>query len=511
MSKVQELLKNAYENYCEEEHISYQKEGSKIIKTFKDTVYDILCLSYSLIHYDLLDKNILLIGKNSYEWIVSWTSIIGYVGVAIPIDNTWTLANLRNVLNQLEISCIMYSKDYEDISVIEKEYQNIKYFCIEEDIPNLIMEGKRVLDKQENKFSFQEVNDEMACELKVESAILKNVNFITHTPKNLLASFKYFNQRLPLTREDKIYTYLQMSDSYVSIYAYLYSFYTGTKIYFGTEADMFEELLEEKPTVFFGVPYDYMRILESYGEENVERLKKKISRNVNLTKFGIYREKEKSFKSFHQFLGGNMKYLVCYGNLSEKNIKKLYLDVGLKIQTLYGVSGATSLISFEYYNDKEVFSSGKVLENMDIKIYEPNSMRYGEIIIKGDNVTRCYYNNIQKTNEVFDYKGYFHTGDLGYIEKNNELFLVGNTQNKIMLDNGKTIYSDELEKIFYDIDEFATVNIYERKGVLNLNVVTNMEREKVDSIVMNINSELPEYMRIKEIHVKKNRLSMEGR
>ena len=404
----------------------------------------------------------------------------------------------------------MYSKDYEGISKIKEDYKSIRYICLEDDIPNIIKEKNKLLNQKEDIFSFNNIDDDKACELIVESAITKDVNFITYTTRNLLSNFEYFNKRLKLTSKDKIYLHLQMSNSYINIYAYLYSFYTGTKIYIGNNTNMCEEILSEKPTTFFGVPRDYKNILSYYGEEEVNKLKKKIDSSITLKNIGFNVDKKKHFKKFHNFLGGNLKYMICFGNFLDKNIKKLYSDVGFRIQNMYGVSGTTSLISFEYYEKKDVYSEGTILENTSVKIYEPNFMRYGEIIVKGDSVTRCYYNDIEKTKEVFDYKGYFHTGDLGYIEKNNELFLIGSIKNKIVLDDGKIIYPDKLEKIFYDTNKFATVNIYEKSGFMNLSVVTNIDKQEVGNIVDNINTSLPDYMQIKEYQVKKNRLSTGG-
>lgn len=94
MSKLQELLKKSYNKYGDNEFISYIEEDKKITKTFKETIYDVLSLSEFLISKKLLDKNILIVGKNSYEWLISWTSIISYVGVAIPINNLWTSSNI---------------------------------------------------------------------------------------------------------------------------------------------------------------------------------------------------------------------------------------------------------------------------------------------------------------------------------------------------------------------------------------------------------------------------------
>ncbi len=172
---------------------------------------------------------------------------------------------------------------------------------------------------------------------------------------------------------------------------------------------------------------------------------------------------------------------------------------------MYGVKEALSLISFEYYNKKNIYSEGEILENLDVKIYEPNSLGYGEIIIKGDSVTRCYYNDVQKTKEAFDYKGYYHTKDIGYIKDNN-LYIVGSTVRKIVLDDGNVIYPQEIEEIMQDTKKFLNVNVFEKNGVIISNVVTELDEKQVDDVIYEVNQKLPDYMKIGKVNIKKRKL-----
>ncbi len=314
MSKVQELLKVSYEKYGDNDFITYKNESNVITKKYRDVILDILSLSEMLLSKNLSNKNILLIGKNSYEWLVSWTAILGYVGVVIPVDNSFKLYSLEKILNNIPISCIIYSSDIEEVTSLKEKYKDIVYFNLDNDIKKLINDGRKILDKKQDKFLFDDIDDSKACELNVDFS--NNIKFITFTQENLLANFKYFNMRLPLSKEDSILFSLPMFNHYISIYAYLYSYYTSTKLYIAEENYL--DFLNENITTFFGVPKNYKEIIEKYGEKNIEKINKKISKSKLLYKYGIKVDKVKFFKKFHNFLGGNIKYLILLGENFDK-------------------------------------------------------------------------------------------------------------------------------------------------------------------------------------------------
>ena len=266
MSKVQELLKVSYEKYGDNDFITYKNESNVITKKYRDVILDILSLSEMLLSKNLSNKNILLIGKNSYEWLVSWTAILGYVGVVIPVDNSFKLYSLEKILNNIPISCIIYSSDIEEVTSLKEKYKDIVYFNLDNDIKKLINDGRKILDKKQDKFLFDDIDDSKACELNVDFS--NNIKFITFTQENLLANFKYFNMRLPLSKEDSILFSLPMFNHYISIYAYLYSYYTSTKLYIAEENYL--DFLNENITTFFGVPKNYKEIIEKYGE-NIDK------------------------------------------------------------------------------------------------------------------------------------------------------------------------------------------------------------------------------------------------
>ena len=83
-------------------------------------------------------------GENSYEWMISWVSIIGYVGIALPVDKTWTIHDLRNIINTTDIAAIIYSNfNKELIKQIRKEYKDIRCINVNTDLEKLLQKGKK--------------------------------------------------------------------------------------------------------------------------------------------------------------------------------------------------------------------------------------------------------------------------------------------------------------------------------------------------------------------------------
>ena len=158
METIQELVKYGYDNYKEKDFIHYKNDGKYKAVTFEKTINDILYLSEALIDLGLNNKNIIIVGENSYEWMVSWISIIGYVGVALPIDKMWTYHDLKNIINNIEVSAIIHSDfNIETIEKVKKEFTEIKYINVKKDFSELLNKGKVINTKKKEQFLFWEL------------------------------------------------------------------------------------------------------------------------------------------------------------------------------------------------------------------------------------------------------------------------------------------------------------------------------------------------------------------
>jgi long-chain acyl-CoA synthetase len=180
---------------------------------------------------------------------------------------------------------------------------------------------------------------------------------------------------------------------------------------------------------------------------------------------------------------------------------KYYLSMGLPLIQGYGLSETTGPITIANYNKIKIGSIGKVLEGNEVKIHNINSDGIGELCFKGINVMPGYFNNPQKNDEVFDSEGFFHTGDLGRIDKDGEIFITGRIKNVIVLPSGKNVYPEELESYYKSsslIQEIAVFGLDTEEGERVFAVIVpSIKNDSAYSLVKDelnrLNKGLPTY------------------
>jgi len=193
-------------------------------------------------------------------------------------------------------------------------------------------------------------------------------------------------------------------------------------------------------------------------------------------------------------------------------------QLGIDFIQGYGLTETSPIINLNPIEHYKETSVGKVVPQADMKIYNPDERGVGEIIVKGPMVMSGYFEMPEETAEVFTPDGYFKTGDLGYLDSENYLFLTGRAKNTIVTEGGKNVYPEEIENEFqlsYDVIEQILVRGYvvdqkmKIEGIEAL-VYPNQElkdeagnplgkaeiKAKVDAIVKEVNQRLLPYQKI---------------
>jgi long-chain acyl-CoA synthetase len=151
-------------------------------------------------------------------------------------------------------------------------------------------------------------------------------------------------------------------------------------------------------------------------------------------------------KKLVQAFGGNFEQVVIGGAPLNKEVEEFFLKIKFPVTVGYGMTECAPLISYSLCKDYIPLSCGKLLPNLEIKINSPNPYRIaGEILIKGQNVMRGYYKNEEATQQVFTSDGWLKTGDLGTIDKDNNIFIRGRSKCMILSSSGQNIYPEEIE------------------------------------------------------------------
>ncbi len=474
--KLRELLCYNYENRRDKKYIFTKKDGEYIPVTFGEIIKNVVYLARGLNNIGLFGKKIIVYGENSVEWMTADLAIMAYVGVNIGIDKEWKYADVSNTISLLKADAVIYSEKKRKVAEeLKKNFSEVRFISMS-DFPELIEKGKAVSFGKE-LFDFAEKSSDECIRVVFSSGTLSFPKAVMLSDRNIFSGWESLYRRAPMNQNDVCYLFLPLHHTYAGIYNFLYSLISGMSIYLGTGANnIAKELMEVNPTVFCGVPIVYRRIFEDIGGN-----------------------KESLRKAF----GNQPKYLFCGGAYLDEGIREKYREAGLNLLIAYALSETGSSFAIEYSGSKNTSSVGTIYEDIDVIIADKNENGEGEIRVRGDNVFLGYMNNPEATKKAFDSNGYFCTGDIGRIDDDGNLYLVGRKKRIILMENGENIYPENIEeRITRKNDNISKVRVYLYGRILRATIYIK-EKDNIDygKIIREVNDEAVKNERISEFEV----------
>lgn len=247
---------------------------------------------------------------------------------------------------------------------------------------------------------------------------------------------------------------------------------------------------------------------------------KKVKLGIKLTsflmKFGID-IRRKVFAEIIDSFGGRLENIICGGAPLDQEIVKSFYRFGINIYEGYGITECAPLISVNRPLNIVYGSAGKPVPGCEAKIDQPDENGVGEILARGDNVMLGYYENEEATREVFTEDGWFKTGDLGYMDRENNIFITGRKKNLIILSNGKNVFPEEIEEHLLHSELIAEAVVIERVAQTGEQLITaliypqmelfeNLSKEeifdKIKAEVDKINKGLPTFKQVHQIEIR---------
>ena len=478
-----ELIRTGYDEFKDLIGIYEKIDGEYVGRTFGEFYSDVRDLSEKLLDMGLKNKNIMLYGNNSYNWMVAYLAVIAYVGVIIPIDKEWKANDIKNVFSDTQVEFIFYSGSLKDN--LENINISVPKANLENQTTDLISQG-RGLDIKRREY---EATSERICSVMFTSGTTAAPKKITLSEKNLVANGFELDRLIFISATDRYMLSLPLSHIAPVLGSFIYPISMGASLYIPNDfKEMAEDLRLIRPTVFYGVP----KIFEEIWKAIPPNKKKKIDKGIKLSNFlrriGIDKRR-KIFAEFHNGLGGAVRFAYSGAAPLDERLLRIFNDMGLTILQAYGMTESSAIISFDSSNDFKLCSVGKVLPNQIYKIIDRDSNGIGEICVKGDNIAKC----------AIAGDGYLHTGDLGYVDKNGYLFITGRKKRLIKLSNGKNVYPDELEEMLTRNEQIKQARVYEENGQIVASVVSDCDISVIKTIVDNLNVALPHYKKIRQV------------
>ncbi len=490
-------------------------------------------LGTALLDLGLKDKNVAVIGKNSYSWISSYLAA-SIIGTVVPIDKELHVDDITNFINISETKAII--GDAKHIKSIIENKEKLKNDVIlvnidSSEIDNnvikfneLIDKGRKKLEHGDSSFSKIEINPDDMHILLFTSGTTGSAKGICLSHKNICSNIMSVAQIVKVDKTTVVLSILPIHHTYECTLGHLLPLYGGgTVTYCDGLRYINKNINEYKPSFVICVPL----LLENVHKKIVKTLKKSLpEKYFNNDKHFIdnmpgplrFIVKRKIKKS----LGGNIKTFIVGAAAINPSIIESFYKFGFKALQGYGLTECSPLVAGNNDMFYKADSVGLPIPNVEYKINNPDSQGTGEIIVKGPNVMLGYYNDPEATDNVFK-KGWFYTGDLGYIDENGFLYITGRCKSVIVTQNGKNIYPEEIEYYLNEstlVEECIVIGVnYEndRETYVNAKILPNKEgfkellgkedisdsdiNKEIKKLISEVNKKLPNYKHIKNFKI----------
>ncbi len=545
-----------------------EKPAKYIEKKYSQVVKDVKTLATALLDMGFKGKRVALIGENRYEWVISYLAVTCGGMVIAPLDKALPDKEITSLIKRSEVDAVIYEKKHQELFEKLKADEEINLntlICIDkkdinEDGQKNEEDSKSTNAKEENQkngkmtetkelskdetISFESLlgkgrklikeKSKLYDEITIDANSMSIMLFTSGTTSaakivmlsqdNVLSNLYAYQTHFKINQDDTLLSFLPIHHTFECSITILYGFYSGATIAFCDGLRYIQANLKEyEVSIFVAVPLVletmYKKIMKAIADQGKTKLintMTKISKGLLKVHIDI---RKIVFKQIIDNFGGKLR-MVLYGAASlDKDTIIGLNNFGINSIQGYGLTETSPVLTAEAENKHKPGSIGYPLDNVEIKIDNPDKEGIGEILAKGPNIMLGYYKDEKKTKEAFK-DGWFKTGDYGYIDDEGFIFITGRKNDIIVLRNGKNVYPQELEFLISKLPYIAECMVFARnesntdtaivaKIVYNKEVMEkdypDTKKEDYEKIiwkdVKEINKTLPTFKHIKKVIV----------
>lgn len=489
--------------------------------TYREFGDDFKALGTWLIDNGFLNKRVAILGENSYPWLVVYFSVIGINSVVVPLDKDLPKEELVSLIERAGADALFYSSSYqEEAQFIEQETKRqVLYVKMTEggqvsaELRQMIDQGSALLQSGDKRFEQIKIDRESLCSICFTSGTTGRSKGVMLSHKNLISDSTCGVEHVKLTPEDTALSVLPVSHTFEDSCGIFGPMYWGVTIAFCDGLKNLPECLSLfRPTYMVLVPLyleTFLKRIFSTAEKQGKLKKLKLGFKIVgfFQKFGIDLS-AKLMKDVRHFFGGRLNTVICGGAYMNPELYWQYKRLGITIIQGYGITECSPIVSANLTTYQKYNSCGRVASCNQVKFDAD-----GQLLVKGDNVMMGYLDDPKATEEAFE-DGWFKTGDLGFTDKKNLLYISGRMKNLIVLKNGKNIMPDEIESQLMQsavIQEVMVTEAPDEESLMayiypNPELVAGMAPEEVNALVQSevdkINSRLPYYKKVHSFKIR---------
>lgn len=422
-----------------------------------------------------------LLGYNSAHWAAVYIATITYGAIIVPLPEDVKDRGLYRILEHAEAKLLFVSEQiWEELN--EFYLANLEgIICLQNwQIFNthnpLLREWEHIqaaAPKREKAWLFSRM--EKYFQHSPETPITLSYSSGTvGTPKGVLLAMRSFVHNMHCARKevllavgDPLVASLPFSHIYGQVFELLYGFLSGAHTYMLSSSPsvsaMSEAFIHYQPRLIQLVPSIFERIFKSVIPTWWQRPFPHFL--LSLPLLGSYL-RARLRKQLGGLFGNNFTKVVLGGTLLNPVIEEFLHFIDFRYSLGYGLTESAALVTYRPVSASKTRTVGRPIEGMEVAIRDTDFTGVGTVFIRGVNLMLGYFKDAVETRSSFDDQGWFNTGDLGYMDKNNYLYVKGRRENALRLESGALVSPEELESLMNTMPHVQDSLVVERDGEL---------------------------------------------
>ena len=408
---------------------------------------------------------IALCGRNSSSWAVAFLATLTYGAIAVPILHEFTADQIHNIVNHSDakllfvgdivatvvdatkmpgLEGIIYIPDY---SLVVSRTEKLTY--AREHLNEMFGIKYPKYFRAKHVHYYHEESPEQLALINYTSGTTGFSKGVMITYRAILNNYAFACHVLgdKINAGDNIISILPMAHMYGMSFEFIFEFIKGCHIFYLTRvpspAIIAQAFTDVKPKIIIAVPLIIEKIIRKKVFPKVQNNRIRLLMNMPVISKKV---KERICEQVYQAFGGNAYEIIIGGAALNQEVEAFLRRINFPYTVGYGATECAPIICYRDWHTFAQGSCGQAAYGQEVKIdsVDPHNVP-GEILTKGPNVMLGYYKNEEATEHTIDREGWYHTGDLGLIDEDGNVFIKGRSKNMLLGSNGQNIYPEEIE------------------------------------------------------------------
>lgn len=408
---------------------------------------------------------IALCGRNSSNWAVAFLATLTYGAVAVPILHEFTADQIHNIVNHSEAK-LLFIGDYVATIIDQTKMPDLEGIIYIPDYSLVVSRTDKLTYAREHlnemfgkkypKYFRKEHVHYYKEQSPDELALINYTSGTTGFSKGVMIPYRalWSNYDFALSvlgkiikKGDNIISILPMAHMYGMAFEFMFEFIFGCHVFYLTRvpspAIIAAAFAEVKPAIIIAVPLVIEKIIRKKVFPKIQNNRMRLLLNMPVVNKKV---NQKICDQVVKAFGGNFYEIIVGGAAFNQEVEQFLKRIGFPYTVGYGATECAPIICYADYHDFAPGSCGKPVVHMEVKIDSPDPENVpGEILARGLNVMLGYYKNEEATAQTLDSEGWYHTGDLGTMDADGNVYIKGRSKNMLLGANGQNIYPEEIE------------------------------------------------------------------